>query len=135
MGNGNCVIIVGDVPHPLFFGRLAVEEFAKRTEDNLSANGFKIATDMVYAGIINFQSRENLPMSSYREVYDLMEEFSDQKDFQEQYLKVDETFFQSKYGSQYKERIEELKKKIVEETEKMKNEMTKEKKKKGETTG
>lgn len=62
-----------------------------------------------------------------------MEEFSDQKDFQEQYLKVDEAFFQSKYGSQYKERIEELKKKIVEETEKMKNEMTKEKK--GETTG
>lgn len=133
MGNGNCVITIGGVPHPLYFGRLAVEEFARRTEENISGNGFKIATDMVYAGIINFQSRENLPMTSYKEVYDLMEEFSDQEDFQEQYLKVDEVFFQSKYGLQYKNKIEELKKKILEETEKIREELKTPKKK--ETTG
>ena len=112
MGNGNCVITIGGIDYPLYFGRLAVEEFAKRTEQHLSPNGFKIATDMVYAGMINFQSRNNLPLSPYSEVYDLMEAFSDEENWEENFRQIDEAFFDSKYGSQYKDKIEELKKKL-----------------------
>lgn len=125
MGNGNCVLTIGGIDYPLYFGRLAVEEFAKRTEQDLTPNGFKIATDMVYAGIINFQNRNNLPTSPYSEVYDLMELFTDDPDWEEKFRKVDETFFDSKYGSQYKQKIEELKKKLEEEMVKTKEELTK----------
>ena len=120
--NGNCVMKIGDMVYPLFFGRMAVEEFAKRTETTLSDNAVKLATDLIYAGFVNFQTRQNLPMSSYEEVYDLAEEFFDQPDAKEQFERIDECFFQSKYGSKYKERIEDLKKKIEEETEKLRQE-------------
>lgn len=115
--NGNCVMKIGDMVYPLFFGRMAVEEFAKRTETTLSDNAFKLAADLIYAGFMNFQTRQNLPMSTYEEVYDLVEEFFDQEDAQKQFEDIDVCFFQSKYGSKYKERIEELKKKIEAETE------------------
>lgn len=120
MTNGYIDIKIGAETYGLFFGRQSVEEFARRTEKYLSDNSFKIATDMVFSGMANYATKHELPVLPYEQVYDLMEEFSDQEDYNAQYAKVAETFWESKYGSDYREKLEELKKKVETEIEDLK---------------
>lgn len=119
MSNGNCEIQVGGVKHSLYFGRQAVEEFARRMEKYLSDNGFKIAVDMVYAGITNYNTKNDIPVPTFPEVYDLVEKLADEKDYNEQYETVAKCFWESKYGSDYSRKIEELKKKVEQEIQEM----------------
>lgn len=115
MTNGYVDIQVGAAKFSLFFGRQSVEEFARRTERYMSDNSFKICTDMVYSGMANFSTKHDLPVLGYEEVYDLMETFADQDDYSEQFEKVTRTFWESKYGSDYSEKLAALKKKVEEE--------------------
>lgn len=113
------LIDVAGVEHPLYFGRQAAEEFGLRTEKYLSDNGFKIAVDMVFAGMANHMTKNELPVLSYTEVYDMVEKLEEEGKFQEQYKTIAEVFWDSKHGRDYHQRLEEVKKKVEQEIEEM----------------
>lgn len=111
MSNGICEIIVGGEKHALYFNRQAVEEVAMRTEANISGNGFKVLCDLVYAGICAGRARQDLPYPAWHEVYALVEQLYEQEDGTEQQATIHHCFNTSKYGAQYLEKLEEIKKK------------------------
>lgn len=108
------------IEHTLYFGRQAVEEFGTRFAKHMTANSFKVAVDMVYAGLANQSTKLDLPPIPYLEVYDMMERFSDQPDYEEQYAEVSRIFWESKHGRDYNQKLEEVKKKVTKEIEDLK---------------
>ena len=121
MGNGNCIIRVKGVEYPLYFGRQAIEESARRSEISITGNSVKFFADTVYAGMANHATKLDVPPLPYSEVYDIVEEFYEEEDSAEQFEAIDTCFKESKYGRDFIEKIEELKKKWEAETEAMKN--------------
>lgn len=115
--NGICSIKVtndnGDrIEYPLYFGRQAIEEIAIRTEQHFSPNGFKILLDMIYGGTVAHATKNGLPFPSEQEIYALVESFLDEEDSAEQHDALEECFRQSKYGSDYLKKLEDIKKKM-----------------------
>jgi len=115
--NGICSIRVKGTEHPLYFGMLAIEEVSSRLGDNPSSNLVKIVTDMVYGGMCNHAFRNDRPFPTYESVADLVEELFDEEDSNEQYMALDTCFRESKHGSKWMQKMEELKKKVMELTE------------------
>lgn len=103
MSDGNCTIRVKGVEYPLYFGRYAIEMIARRTEEDLSAENFKVTEDMFYGGIRNWQRQNQLPMSTGKDVFHITEDFFEEEDCVEQLTKVNECFLESKYGAEFKE--------------------------------
>lgn len=137
--NGYAEIKIGkegeQVVHPLYFGRQAVEEFGRRLANHLSDNSFKIAVDMIFAGIAGYNTKIDVPPIPYPEVYDMVETFHEQEDFAVQYDAISKAFWESKYGRDYQEKLAELKKKVETEIEELKNPTSPKPKKKQRTTG
>lgn len=119
--NGYCTLKVEGVEYTLYFGRQAVEEFGRRTEKYLTDNSFKIAVDMVFAGIANNSTKQELPVIPYAEVYELMEKLADtdKENYQTQFTEISNCFWESKYGAEYAKHLKDLKKKIEMEVEEM----------------
>lgn len=115
--NGICHIRVKEVKYPLYFGMLAIEELVNRLDRSDSDNHVKILTDMVFSGMCNHAYRQDLEFPKYSEVCDLIEDFFDEEDSSEQYVAIDLCFKESKHGSRWVEKLEELKKKIETMTE------------------
>lgn len=116
------LIDVEGVEHTLYFGRQAVEEFGRRTEKYMTDNGFKIAVDMVYSGIANYMTKLDMPVMKYDQVYEMLEKLSDLQEgteavphYDKQYEDITQCFWESKYGSEYAEKLEEIKKKVEQE--------------------
>lgn len=103
----------------LYFGRQAVEEFGRRIAATFSDNSFKIATDMVFAGLVGYNTKMDIPPPLYTEVYEMMEEFTEQEDYEKQYEGVQKAFWESKYGREYQTKLADFKKKAEEELERM----------------
>lgn len=106
-----------EIVHDLYFGMQAVEEFALRLSKYVSGNPFKISVDMVYSGIANFMTKNDVPPMSYTEVYEMMEEAheADPEGFTKQMQAIEKEFWESKYGVKYLEKLSELKKKVEQE--------------------
>ena len=100
--------------HTLYFGMQSVEEFSSRLSRYVTDNPFKLAVDLVYAGVANFRTKNDFPPIPYTEIYNFMEEFFDQdeEEFNKQVSEAQNAFWESKYGVQYREKINELKKKV-----------------------
>lgn len=123
--NGFVELTLKGVTHPLYFGRQAVEEFSRRTEKYLTDNGFKISVDMVFAGMANYSTKNDIPVVPYTKVYELLEDASDDpKAFAQQMEVVDKVFWESRYGSEYGEKLKEVKKKVEEEILQMEKELS-----------
>lgn len=99
MGNGICKITVQGVEHTLYFSRLAQEELSRRSFLNAIPNNVKLLGDIIYSGLIGHAHRNDLQYPSYGQVQDLVEEWLDEEDFEEQNAAVDKCFRESKYGS------------------------------------
>lgn len=121
--NGYCKLTVKGVEYVLYFGRQAVEEFGRRTEKHLTDNSFKIAVDMVFAGIANNMTKQDLPPVPYSEVYEMMEQLADtdKENYEKQFGEISDCFWGSKYGSEYGQHLSELKKKLEMEVALMTN--------------
>lgn len=116
--NGHCKFIDAEgVEHTLYFGMQAVEEFAKRVEKYLTENAFKITADMVFAGIANHMTKNDIVPLSYTEVYEILEKLleSDKASYEKQAKEIADAFWESKYGSEYSEVLNEVKKKVQKE--------------------
>lgn len=110
--NGITKIIVGGKEYPLLFGRAAVEEMSRRSSEKLSNNGVKLLTDLVYSGLLNRAIKDDSEFPSYSDVYDLVEDFQLEEDSSEQYEKIWKIFESSRWGSQWLEKLNEIKKKV-----------------------
>lgn len=118
--NGVAVLRVGGNEYPLLFGRASVEEMARRFTENISGNGFRLFLDLVYSGMLNQAIRDDMPYPDRTELHDLVEQFYDEPDSKEQHSKIWETFEKSRWGSEFAEKMEVLKKKaekVVKEME------------------
>lgn len=112
---------VEGVEHTLYFGMQAVEEFAMRTERYLSGNSFKIAVDMIFAGIANQMTKLDMAPLPYGEVYSMIEALvdADKEAYNKQYEAIENAFWESKHGKDYADRLKEIKKKVDQEIELM----------------
>lgn len=124
MNNGYSEIrinVEGEEPiiHTLYFGRQAVEEFGTRMVSYTTANTFKLAADMIYAGMANHATKIDTPPLPYHKVYEIVEQLFDQEDFEEQNKAMQEVFWESKYGKEYSEKLKEFKKKAEKELAQM----------------
>lgn len=118
--NGMAKITVEGVEYPLLFARAAVQEMTKRSLGNPSANEVKLLTDLVFSGMLNFAIFSDGIYPVYTEVYKLVEKFADEEtaSTQEELLWV--TFESSRWGAEWRERLEEAKKKLDLMTEQIK---------------
>lgn len=110
--NGIAQIKVGGEIYPLLFGRAAVQEMSDRSVNNLSSNGVKLLVDLVFSGMMNHNIKFDLPRVEYSEVYELVENFADEEDAKEQEKKLWEIFEASRWGSQWVNELNEIKKKV-----------------------
>lgn len=110
--NGIAQIKVGGETYPLLFGRAAVQEMSDRSVNNLSSNGVKLLADLVFSGIMNHNIKFDLPRVEYSDVYELVENFADEEDAKEQEKKLWEIFEASRWGSQWVNELNEIKKKV-----------------------
>lgn len=118
--NGIAQIKVGGEIHSLLFGRAAVQEMSNRSIKNLTDNSAKLLTDLVFSGIMNHNIKYDLPRVEYSDVYDLVENFADEEDAKEQEKKLWETFEASRWGSQWVDELNEIKKKVQKMTKSLK---------------
>lgn len=110
--NGIAQIKVGGEIYPLLFGRAAVQEMSDRSVNNLSSNGVKLLVDLVFSGMMNHNIKFDLPRVEYSDVYELVENFADEEDAKEQEKKLWEIFEASRWGSQWVNELNEIKKKV-----------------------
>lgn len=115
--NGIAEIRVNGNVHQLLFGRAAVQEMSDRSITNLSSNGTKLLTDLIYSGLMNHNIKFDLPRVEYSDVYDLVEQFADEEDASDQEKKLWETFEASRWGSQWVDELNKIKKKVETMTE------------------
>lgn len=122
--NPNSKIRIGGVEYPLYFGMQAAEEVGRRTEQYLTQNSFKIFVDIVYAGMSNHFTKLDVPPLSYKDVYELVEEFVNEDDSSEQQDAIARAFNESKYGSELLQKYEDIKKKLEKATAEVKKKAT-----------
>lgn len=111
--NGTCKITVKGVEYPLYFGRMAIEEIARRTEISISPNHYKLFLDMVYGAMCNHTLTLDVPVPfpTIGEVNAIVEDFYDEEDSKEQQETVDKCFRECKWGKEYINKVDDLKKK------------------------
>lgn len=111
--NGMTKITVKGVDYPLYFGRMAIEEVARRTEISVSPNHYKLFFDMVYGGMCNYTLTLDVPVPfpKISEVNTIIEDFYDEPDCKEQQEAVDKVFRECKWGKEYISKVNDLKKK------------------------
>lgn len=110
--NGLTNINVGGKLYPLLFGVAATQEIAKIVEKDYSDNEFTNIHAIIHGGMINhaIKARETLP--SWTDTYEVAEAFYAEKDFIAQFNAVNTVFAESRWGSDYLNKLEELKKKV-----------------------
>lgn len=115
--NGLASINVGGKIYPLLFGVAATQEIAKIVEKDYSDNEFTNIHAIIHGGMINhaIKARETLP--SWTDTYEVAEAFYAEKDFIEQFNAVNKIFAESRWGSDYLNKLEDLKKKVDKQTE------------------
>lgn len=115
--NGMAEITVGGVKYPLLFGRASVQEMSDRCLIDMTGNSVVLLANLVYSGRMNYNKSESQPIVSYKEIWNLVEEFADEPDAQEQEKLLWEIFETSKHGSKWVTELAEIKKKMTAITE------------------
>lgn len=116
--NGVAEIRIGGKVYPLLFNRAAVQEMSERSQRNLSSNGVKLLSDLVYSGMLNHCIRHELSFPNYSEVVAMIEDdFPDEEDAIEQEKLLWEVFETSRWGSKWVNELNEIKKKVQKITE------------------
>jgi len=115
--NGIAVITIHDGElkgeHTLRFGMLGCAEFERRvTGHTASPNNVKVLQDMIYGGLFGEAMRNENVAPEYSFAYDLLEALSNQDDYVEQSMKLQEVYEASKFGKAFIAKSEELKKKL-----------------------
>lgn len=118
MTNGICEIRVKGIVYPLYFNRMAIEEVAIRTETAVSANDFKVVCDLVYGGMVAHAYKYDFPYPKFSDVFQIVEDLYEEEDTVEQVANINKCFIESKYGREYIDAFENVKKKLT--TPKMK---------------
>lgn len=115
--NGIVNIVISGKPYELRFNVHGCMEFERMSFINISENEAKCVTDLVYSGLYGAAVPKQIQITSYEEVCELMDEFYEEEDAPDQLDRVWEAYHQSKFGKKFKEKIDALLKKKVEENQ------------------
>lgn len=113
MTNGVYVMRVKGNQVPLLFGMLAAEEVARRTDFKMAGNPAMVLANIVYGGMCNHAFVNDLPYPSFSEAVQLVEDWTDEPDYDKQRLAVDDCFVKSKFGKKLLDEWGETEKKLT----------------------
>jgi len=112
--NGLVELFDGENKHVLRFGYPACMEFEVRCfpkDRKISPNLGKINVDLIYSGLLGEAVRNDKPIPEYGVAYDLHDAVAEQSDYSDQIQRVWDTYHASKWGADFKARMEEFSKK------------------------
>ena len=97
--------------YKLRFGMIGCMEFEVRCFNSSTLNNGKMLTDLIFAGIFGEAARVENKMPVYSDVADLVDSLSEEEDYNEQLESIWNVYNQSKWGSEFQKKIDELSKK------------------------
>lgn len=118
--NGLTEINVGGTQFPLLFGRLSVEIITKNLTEDTMDTLEEQTIELVYAGMRNYAHAKRLPKPKWVDVYEICQQLFDEDDFVEQIKEINTVFEESRFGSELIAKLDDVKKKIQAEEEKLK---------------
>lgn len=115
--NGIVEVNAGGKKTVLRFGYIACMEFEKLIFKNATQNSAKVFTDLIYSGLLCEAVRNEKAIPDYGVAYDLLEVLTSEEDYNEQTLKIWNTYNESKWGQDFQKRLNELNTKKKEDSE------------------
>lgn len=106
--NGVVDITVNGKKHTLRFGMMGVLEFERQNFINPTTNNAKIIVDLLYGGLYGEAMAKGKSPVAYHTIVQLHDEMAEQEDYPAQIESVWKAFGESKYGSEYLKKMQEL---------------------------
>lgn len=113
--NGIVEITVKKKKHILRYNLLGCFEFETRCNANPSGNHAKICMDLVYSGVYGDSMKSGLSVPDYKNVSDLFDDFTEEKDYSDQMDKIWKCFNESSWGKKFMDGVAAESKKKEEE--------------------
>lgn len=113
--NGIVNIVIAGKSHELRFNVHGCMEFERMSFLNITENEAKCVTDLIYSGLFGAAIPKQTQIIAYEKVCDMMDEFYEEDNASGQLEAVWSAYHQSKFGKKFKEKIDALLKKKVEE--------------------